>query len=78
MGRIKCDIVHGGGLSSWNYREEAEKLQDSYHIVIPILDGHSDSDRSFTSIEDNAQEIIEYITNNYNGHILYQIQNRKF
>ena len=62
-------LLHGGGLSWWNYREEAEKLQESYHIVIPILDGHSDSDRSFTSIEDNAQEIIDYITNNYNGHI---------
>ena len=59
-------LLHGGGLSWWNYREEAEKLQESYHIVIPILDGHSDSDRGFTSIEDNAQEIIDYITNNYN------------
>lgn len=62
-------LLHGGGLSWWNYREEAEKLQESYHIIIPILDGHSDSDRRFTSIEDNAQEIIDYITSNYNGHI---------
>ena len=38
-------LLHGGGLSWWNYREEAEKLQESYHIIIPILDGHSDSDR---------------------------------
>ena len=62
-------LLHGGGLSWWNYREEAEKLQESYHIIIPILDGHSDSDRKFTSIEDNAQEIIDYITSNYNGHV---------
>ena len=62
-------LLHGGGLSWWNYREEAEKLQESHHIIIPILDGHSDSDRKFTSIEDNAQEIIDYITSNYNGHI---------
>ena len=62
-------LLHGGGLSWWNYKEEAEKLQNSFHVIIPILDGHSDSDRDFTSIEDNAQEIIEYITNNCNGHI---------
>ena len=62
-------LLHGGGLSWWNYREEAERLQESYHIIIPILDGHSDSDRRFTSIEDNAQEIIDYIENDYDGHI---------
>lgn len=62
-------LLHGGGLSWWNYRDEAEKLQDSFHVIIPILDGHSDSDRNFTSIEDNAQEIIDYITNKCNGHI---------
>jgi pimeloyl-ACP methyl ester carboxylesterase len=62
-------LLHGGGLSWWNYREEAKKLQESHHIIIPVLDGHSDSDRKFTSIEDNAQEIIDYITSNYNGHI---------
>lgn len=62
-------LLHGGGLSWWNYREEAEKLQNRYHVIIPILDGHSNSDRKFTSIEDNAQEIIDYITDNYNGHI---------
>ena len=62
-------LLHGGGLSWWNYREVAEKLQDKYNIILPILDGHSDSDRSFSSIEDNAQEIIDYINNNYGGHI---------
>ena len=62
-------LLHGGGLSWWNYRDEAEKLQNSFHVIIPILDGHSDSDRNFTSIEDNALEIIDYILNNCNGHI---------
>ena len=62
-------LLHGGGLSWWNYREIAEKLQNKYHIILPILDGHSDSDRSFTSIEDNAQEIIDFVKNNCGGHI---------
>ena len=62
-------LLHGGGLSWWNYREVAERMQNKYHIILPILDGHSDSDKNFTSIEDNAQEIIDYINNNYGGRI---------
>ena len=33
-------LLHGGGLSWWNYREEAEMLQNDFHVIIPILDGH--------------------------------------
>lgn len=62
-------LLHGGGLSWWNYREVAELLQQEYHVIIPILDGHSASDKAFTSIEDNASEIIEYIDENYNGSV---------
>ena len=51
-------LLHGGGLSWWNYRDVAELLKDEYHVILPILDGHAGSDRSFTSIEDNASEII--------------------
>ena len=54
-------LLHGGGLSWWNYREAAELLQGDYHVILPILDGHAGSDRSFTTIEDNAAEIINFI-----------------
>ena len=63
-------FIHGGGLSWWNYKEVAERLIDRFHIVMPILNGHSGSDNSFTSIEDNAKEIISYIDENYGGHVL--------
>ena len=26
-------MLHGGGLSWWNYRKEAELLCDEYHII---------------------------------------------
>ena len=58
-------LLHGGGLSWWNYKDVAELLKDEYHIILPILDGHAGSDRDFRSIEDNAKEIIknrEYTT----------------
>ena len=63
-------LLHGGGLSWWNYREEAKLLENSYHVILPILDGHAGSDRPFTTIEDNASKIISFIDNNLNGHVL--------
>ena len=63
-------LLHGGGLSWWNYREVAELLQREYHIVLPILDGHANSDRPFTTIEDNASEIISFIDEHLNGSVL--------
>ena len=62
-------LLHGGGLSWWNYEEVSEILKSNYHVILPILDGHSGSDRDFTSIENNANEIIEYVDNNYNGNV---------
>ena len=63
-------LLHGGGLSWWNYRKEAELLQSDYHVVLPVLDGHAESDRSFSSIEDNAAEIIDLIDERYDGSVL--------
>ena len=36
-------LLHGGGLSWWNYIDEISLLENEFHIVIPILDGHSGS-----------------------------------
>ena len=63
-------LLHGGGLSWWNYRKEAELLQSDYHVVLPVLDGHAESDRAFSSIEDNAAEIIAFIDERYGGSVL--------
>ena len=62
-------LLHGGGLSWWNYREVAELLQADYHVILPILDGHAESDRDFTTIEDNAKEIIEFIDEQFGGSV---------
>ena len=63
-------LLHGGGLSWWNYREVAQHLADKYHVVLPILDGHTDSDAPFTSIEDNAARIIAHIDEHFGGKVL--------
>ena len=63
-------LLHGGGLSWWNYREAAQKLAERYHVVLPILDGHADSADPFTTIEDNAARLISYIDTHFGGQIL--------
>ena len=62
-------LLHGGGLSWWNYEEAAKALQKDYHIILPILDGHAGSDKPFTTIEGNAAEIIDFIDAHFGGYV---------
>ncbi len=64
-------LLHGGGLSWWNYSDVARLLEKEYHVVIPILDGHAGSDSLFTTIEDNASEIIDFIDGRFGGSVLF-------
>ena len=63
-------LLHGGGLSWWNYREAAQKLAEQYHVVLPVLDGHADSDTPFSTIEENAASLISYIDTYFGGQVL--------
>ena len=63
-------LLHGGGLSWWNYRDVAQLLSERFHVVLPILDGHADSNAPFTSIEDNAARIIAHIDQHFGGKVL--------
>ena len=62
-------LLHGGGLSWWNYLDAARLLQKEYHVILPILDGHAASDKAFTTIEDNAAEIVAFIDEQFGGHV---------
>jgi len=62
-------LLHGGGLSWWNYREAAQKLAVQYHVVLPVLDGHADSDTPFTTIEENAAGVISHIDTHFGGQL---------
>ena len=62
-------LLHGGGLSWWNYREVAQKLAERYHVVLPVLDGHGDNEASFTSIEENAARLISYIDTHFGSQV---------
>ncbi len=62
-------LLHGGGLSWWNYRDAAKLLEREYHVVLPVLDGHADSGVPFTAIEDNAAGLIAYIDAHFGGQV---------
>ena len=62
-------LLHGGGLSWWNYREVAKLLEKDYHVILPVLDGHADSDTAFTAIEDHATRLISYIDTHFGGQV---------
>ena len=72
-GKENSDVIillHGGGLSWWNYKEVAERLQTDYHVVLPILDGHAGCDKQFTTIENNALDIIEFVNSKLGGSVI--------
>ena len=63
-------LLHGGGLSFWNYREVAKLLAERCHVVLPVLDGHADSAAPFTTIEDNAARLISYVDTQFGGQVM--------
>ena len=62
-------LLHGGGLSWWQYQAQMDLLCENYHVVLPILDEHAGSDADFTSIEDNAKRLLDYIDKTYGGSV---------
>lgn len=63
-------MIHGEGLSWWNYKKEIKLLKINFHIITPIIDGHGDDYKTeFTSISDVSSKIINYIKTKFNGKI---------
>ncbi len=63
-------LLHGGGLSWWNYRETAQLLSKRYRVLLPVLDGHAGSDCPFVSIEENARSLIAWVDEHCAGQVL--------
>ena len=62
-------LLHGGGLSWWNYREAATRLGKDCRVILPVLDGHGDSGVPFTTIEANAAGLIAFIDAHFGGQV---------
>ena len=61
-------LIHGGGNSWWNYLRQARILSDTYHVILPTLDGHGEEyQKEYISTENSAHQIMDYIKNNCDG-----------
>ena len=61
-------LIHGGGGSWWSYLRQARLLSHNYHVILPTLNGHGEEyQEDYISTEDSAQEILNYVRQNYDG-----------
>lgn len=61
-------LIHGGGWSYWMYLQEARLLQDKYHVILPVLDGHGEEkDQVYISTEHCAKSLIAYVEEHHEG-----------
>lgn len=47
----------------------ADKIADSYYVILPTYDGHHENGGIFTTREDQAKKIIDYLTENNINHL---------
>lgn len=63
-------LLHGGGLSWWSWQPVIDALQDQYHIITPIIDGHGeDANTTFRSITDSTNKLLAYLDAEHDGHV---------
>ncbi len=63
-------LIHGGGLSWWMWQPQIKALEQEYHLLVPMLDGHGEAaGTDFLSIEDSAQKIIAFIEQSCGGRL---------
>ena len=63
-------LLHGGGLSWWSFQNIIDELQDQYHLVVPVINGHGEEGKTeFVSIEDSADKLIAYLDANFGGRV---------
>ncbi len=63
-------LIHGGGLSWWMWQPQIKALEQEYHLLVPVLDGHGEAaETDFFSIEDSARKMAAYIDRNCGGRL---------
>ncbi|MBW9172464.1 alpha/beta fold hydrolase [Clostridium estertheticum] len=61
-------LIHGAGRSYWLYLREARLLQNKYHVILPVIDGHGEEGNvPYISTEKIVDQLIEYIDKNCDG-----------
>ncbi len=64
-------LIHGGGLSWWQWEKQIELFKNEYRLIVPVIDGHGeDCDTVFLSIKDSAEKLISYIKKECDSKVL--------
>lgn len=62
-------LLHAGGVGTWNYDEVANILKSRFHVIIPSLNGHRGSKNRFSTIKENAKNLVEFIDKKLEGEV---------
>ena len=63
-------LIPGLGVSYEIFQPLIERLEDRFRIIAVQVDGFTlDQHTDFTSVDDQARQAIEYIKNNFHGHL---------
>lgn len=67
----KAVVLIHGVLCPWQIWTDAiDNFKDRYYVIVPELDGHTQSEKStFLSVDEEASKISEYIRNELGGNI---------
>lgn len=67
----KAVILVHGVLCPWQiWTDVIEKFKEKYYVIVPELDGHTQSEQStFKSVDDEAAIVTEYIRNELGGKV---------
>lgn len=62
-------LLHDAGLNHRQYAAAAKMLAKRYCVVLPDLSGHGDDRTTFTSIEDEADTLMEFLRREFKGEV---------
>ena len=66
----KIILIHGFQLIWQFWEKHIEYFKNDYHVIVPIVSGHSQNKKEiFTSFEETAKEIEDYCINNFGDNI---------
>lgn len=55
-------LIHGFCMSWKLWNSQIQSFMKDYHVIVPVLEGHEDNNHTtFTSVENNADKIIDYM-----------------
>jgi len=63
-------LLHGAGVSWWNFEEVAKCLEKDYYVILPVVRGFGEAaKRTFHGVREEARELITLIETEFGGRV---------